>query len=100
MSETIYKMTLADKRCLRGHPGRMVLHLSAEDGNTSVYRFPTLHLTRSVFVPKTKDGMIDPRGKCSQMYEVDGCGEFEHLSDVVYVLKTTGRLKPHVKGKL
>lgn len=86
-------MTREDKRALKGHFGRLVLLLSAEHGYTGVVRFDTLHLTRSTFVPR-KDGMVDMRGKMQTIYDVDGCGEFDSLSDAVFVLKTTGRLSP------
>lgn len=90
--KAIYKMTREDKRRLcSGHMGRMTLHLSAGHGNTTGTRFDTLHFTRWTFVPK-KGEFIDPHGKCETYYDVDDCGAFDCLSDVVFVLKETGRL--------
>lgn len=90
--KTIYKMTREDKRCLNsGHPGRLVFHMSAEGGNTTISRFDTLHLAVAVFTPKDKDGLLK-YGRQRIAYEVDDCGTFDCLSDTVFVLRETGRL--------
>lgn len=89
-------MTRDDKEALRSHSGRLVLHLNAGDHYVSVREFPTLHLTTSTWTPK-KDDMADPDGESRTVWTVNDCGEFDCLSDAVFVLKTTGRL---VRGPL